>query len=172
MSERLSALMDAEVSETDTAGLIESLAGDEELAERWGTYHLIGDALRGTAPAAFDRAAFRARLDSEPAIVAIPARSRKPALVVRNTVSIAAGLAAIAFVGWVAMPAFQPVQPASRSASVEMPAAKVIPAAVIPAAHGVEDYLLAHQRFSPSFAIQGAVPYVRLVSEEGKEPRR
>ena len=44
-------------------------------------------------------------------------------------------------------------------------AAEQVPAAV-PAAQGVADYLLAHQRFSPAIAMSGLAPYVRTVAEE------
>jgi len=37
-------------------------------------------------------------------------------------------------------------------------------------ARTVENYLLAHQRFSPSNAMQGVAPYVRLVVEEREDP--
>jgi sigma-E factor negative regulatory protein RseA len=40
-----------------------------------------------------------------------------------------------------------------------------LPPAVVPAAQGVNDYVLAHQRFSPSSAMGGMAPYVRTVSE-------
>jgi hypothetical protein len=38
----------------------------------------------------------------------------------------------------------------------------------VPVAVGVEDYLLAHQRFSPASSMQGVAPYVRTVSAERK----
>lgn len=179
MTERLSAMVDDELPADDAARLIESLPQDPALAERWATYHLIGDALRGTQPAAMDMKRFAARMADEPAIVAprpIPLRPAVRRSTTRTAFSIAAGVAAIAFVGWVAAPSLlQGPQPLPAVATTTTGA--VPPAAdggvalagrptVIPAAHGVENYLLAHQRFSPTFAIQGAVPYVRMVSEE------
>jgi len=42
----------------------------------------------------------------------------------------------------------------------------------VPAGQVANDYLLAHQRYSPSNAMQGVAPYVRAVSEERSALRR
>jgi hypothetical protein len=55
--------------------------------------------------------------------------------------------------------------PAVQPQEVATLGAPVVPATV-PAAQGVSDYLLAHQRFSPAFAMQGVAPYVRTVADE------
>ena len=39
-------------------------------------------------------------------------------------------------------------------------------------ARGANDYLLAHQGFSPRIYLQGMAPYVRTVSEQAVEPRK
>ena len=44
--------------------------------------------------------------------------------------------------------------------------------AVVPLPSGTNDYLLAHQGFSPRVSLQGMAPYVRTVSERGQEARR
>lgn len=173
MSERISALLDGEMANEDERAVLGELSGDADLAARWATYHLIGDVLRGTRPAGIDMRRFSARLAEEPSIVAprpvsLPARSKRP----RIALSLAAGVAAVGFVGWVAMPLFEPPAIAPVALKAEPAPVAAVRSNVIPAAHGVEDYLLAHQRFSPTFAIQGAVPYVRMVSEEGREQRR
>ncbi|HXC39150.1 MAG TPA: RseA family anti-sigma factor [Burkholderiales bacterium] len=54
--------------------------------------------------------------------------------------------------------------PAAGTASIT-PGATAVAASQVPAPD-VENYLLAHQQFSPSNAMQGVAPYVRLVSEE------
>jgi len=41
-----------------------------------------------------------------------------------------------------------------------------------PAAVGVENYLLAHQSFSPAGAMQGVAPYVRTVSDRQGDRRK
>lgn len=190
--ERLSAFADGELAGEDANAFVARLLDDDALRERWNAYHLIGDALRGTAAAPIPRAAFAARLAAEPAIIARP----KPVLAPkrqaeRMRLSAFAGVAAVAFVGWVAMPnlvggdtsapalsaasvkssAGIPVQPALVSAPASgaipvsvvatVPASAPVPAAAMPAL--LEDYLLAHQRYSVSSQMQGAVPYVRVM---------
>ena len=173
MRENLSAMLDGELDSDDVGRMCSRLREDGELRETWETYALIGDALRGTAATGISRAEFAARLASEPTVLApraVPATRVAPRAV-RYAMSAAAGLAAVGFVGWMALPALQgpgaevakaPANPPQEVAAVALP---VAPAAV-PAAQGVSDYLLAHQRFSPAFAMQGVAPYVRTVADE------
>jgi hypothetical protein len=44
--------------------------------------------------------------------------------------------------------------------------------AQVPLPSGADDYLLAHQGFSPRVSLQGMAPYVRTVSEQVQEPRK
>lgn len=46
-----------------------------------------------------------------------------------------------------------------------------MPSAAPPAATQVADYLLAHQRYSSTSAMQGMAPYVRTVADEGEARR-
>jgi len=71
--------------------------------------------------------------------------------------------AALAFVSWVAFAPVQPNQPA---------APQVAQAATVPPPPAANDYLLAHQGFSPRVALQGMTAYVRTVSDPAEEPRR
>jgi sigma-E factor negative regulatory protein RseA len=82
--------------------------------------------------------------------------------------SAAASIAAVAFVGWMALSGVQQVSVQIAA----MPAAEVIKQAAVPAGEVANDYLLAHQRYSPSNAMQGVAPYVRTVSEERSVVRR
>ena len=85
---------------------------------------------------------------------------------VRRALSAAVAAVAVGMVGWMAWPMLQD-GPLQRL--VGAPGRTVVQASAgVPAASGVEDYLLAHQRFSPSFAMQGAAPYVRLVDDTAK----
>lgn len=173
MKENLSAMLDGELDSDVVGRMCGRLREDLELRETWETYALIGDALRGTAATGISRATFAARLESEPIVLAprAAAAGRPAARAARYALSAAAGLAAVGFVGWMALPALQgpgtevAKAPASPPQEVAVAAASVAPPAV-PAAQGVADYLLAHQRFSPAFAMQGVAPYVRTVSDE------
>jgi len=76
----------------------------------------------------------------------------------------AAAGAAFALVGWMA---FAPEQ-----RPVPAPVAKLQPApedrpAIVPIPTAANDYLLAHQGFSPRGALQGMAWYVRTVADEG-----
>jgi hypothetical protein len=70
--------------------------------------------------------------------------------------------AAVALVSWVA---FAPVQ---QNAPVSAPVAQAAP--IVPPPQAANDYLLAHQGYSPRVALQGMTAYVRTVSDP--EPRR
>lgn len=151
MDEKVSALSDGEMGNENASRLIADLRDDPELRRDWDTCHLIGDALRGplSSPVASRVAE---RLASEPAVLAPRARAAPPRHYRRWAVSAVASAAAVALVAWMALPMFQ----AERQASL----------AQVPDAAGVQTYLLAHQRYSPSSAMQGVAPYVRLVADE------
>ena len=90
--------------------------------------------------------------------------------IARLAFSAAAGAAGVALVAWLALPGLKP-EPAQLAASVPAGVRAGAPpaapgAAVTPVAVGVENYLLAHQSFSPAGAMQGVAPYVRTVADE------
>jgi sigma-E factor negative regulatory protein RseA len=164
MKERLSALIDEELGGAETEGCLERLGDDGEFRDTWRVYHLIGDTLRGHSGQGLPPS-FAARLAAEPTVLA-PRRAGRAGR--RNTwyaLSAAASVAAVALVGWMALPLFQPPAQIASSQPVPTVAAVAVPPAVVPAAQGVNDYLLAHQRFSPSSVMGGMAPYVRTVSE-------
>ncbi|HSD44184.1 MAG TPA: sigma-E factor negative regulatory protein [Burkholderiales bacterium] len=171
MNERLSALIDDELGMAETEGCLDRLDADRGLRETWGVYHLIGDALRGGAGPGLPPS-FAERLAAEPTVLA-PGRAVRPApRTVWYALSAAASVAAVALVGWMALPLFDPPvrvagpqSPPVVAAADVMPVPEVKPAAV-PNAQDVNDYLLAHQRFSPSSAMGGIAAYVRTVSED------
>jgi hypothetical protein len=75
--------------------------------------------------------------------------------------------AAVALVSWVAFAPLQqnlPAQPA--------PIAEAKPPVFVPPPSAANDYLLAHQGFSPRVALQGMTAYVRTVSDPAEEARR
>ena len=164
MNERISALMDGEVDEPELAPALVDLSGSGDLRHTWDIYHLIGDSLRGHfAPAL--AAKVSQRLISEPTVLA-PRRRETRGKIARLAFSAAAGAAGVALVVWLALPGLKPEaeQLAASAQRGSLPAASV--AAVTPVAVGVENYLLAHQSFSPAGAMQGVAPYVRTVADE------
>jgi sigma-E factor negative regulatory protein RseA len=168
MKDRISALMDGALDDKSATELISNLARDGEGAETWRTYHLIGDAMRGTAPLAEDFAARVAwKLADEPTVLAPRAPQPEPRR--WYALSAAASLAAVGLVGWVAFGPQQQIAPSPAPVAQTQPV-ETKPA-IVPMPAAANDYLLAHQGFSPRNSLQGMAPYVRTVSEQ-QEPRR
>ena len=165
MKENLSAWMDSELSGEQARPLLPQIKRDAELRANWDCYHLIGDALRGVQGPDLC-AKICARLDAEPTVLAPRRRSRAEWLHWRP-LQMAASVAAVAFVGWMALSGVP--QDTPKIAAVPAPAVKQV---AMPAGEGAKDYLLAHQRYSPSSAMQGVAPYVRTVAEERSAERR
>ena len=169
--DRISAFMDGETRQHETEQAILHLRQNDEHLESWHTFHLIGDAMRGDPPLANDFAMrVRSRLEQEPTVLAPRLRWRKP---LNFALSAAASLAAVAVVLTVVI-IDNPLKPHQAPIAVAPPPA-VAPAQVaqaaarphpVPAANQgmINEYLMAHQEFSPSMALQGFAPYVRTVS--------
>ena len=169
MKDRISALMDGELDERSAAVAIDALEKDAEALEAWRTYHLISDAL---ARSRMLSGGFSARVGTalarEPIVLA-PNRRRR--VEPRRWLAVAAGVAAVSLVGWLGFaPQQTPVVPVAQAPKV-MPVQEAKPA-MVPLPSGANDYLLAHQAFSPRVSLQGMAPYVRTVSEQAQEPRR
>ena len=167
MTETLSAWMDGELGEQQARQLPSQLKRDAKLRGYWDCYHLIGDALRGVQGPDLC-AEICARLNAEPTVVAPHRRSAAKKLA-WYALSAAASVAAVSFVGWMALSGVQRDSP--QIAATAAPAVEVKQVAV-PAGEVANDYLLAHQRYSPSNAMQGVAPYVRTVSNERGAVRR
>jgi sigma-E factor negative regulatory protein RseA len=159
--EKISQLMDGELGRHETKTTIQRLESDQGLAQSWETYHLIRDSLRREAqlPLDFTRKVHE-RLAQEPTVVAPHTRLSHRA--VRYTLPLAAGVAGIALVGWLAL-SFQEPSDTARSPLASNQGAG--PPVLLQSNRGpVNDYLTAHQEFSPSTAMQGLASYVRTVA--------
>jgi sigma-E factor negative regulatory protein RseA len=171
MKDRISALMDGELDDQAAVRTIEALARDREALDAWRTYHLISDALRDTQVLSegFVRRV-AAKLAEEPTVLApgrLGLRSGEP----RRWLAVAAGVAAFALVGWLGF-APQQIAVAPVAQAPQPTAQNEIKPALVPLPSGTNDYLLAHQGFSPRVSLQGMAPYVRTVSEHPQEPRK
>lgn len=170
--EQISAMMDGELDETQVSRQLARLREEPSLRECWDTFHVIGDALRGEQPLsdAFTRQVVE-KLASEPTVVSprriASKRTRTYAL------SAAASLSAIAVVGWLAF-FNNPLVPEPQIATAPAQAAPGVSPdsppqiANVPSDGTMSEYLIAHQEYSPSTAIQGLAPYIRTVS--GTQP--
>ena len=167
MNDRISALMDGEMNEQELSQGLARLKGDSDLRRAWDTYHLIGDVLRDQVTPGL-AARVSERLAAEPTVLA-PARRPGPRRAAQIGLSVAAGVAGVALVAWLALPT---LAPEPKQLAVAPPPAAAPAALVTPAAVGVENYLLAHQSFSPAGAMQGVAPYVRTVSNQQRDRRK
>jgi sigma-E factor negative regulatory protein RseA len=167
MNDNLSRLMDGELDPGELDNVCASFKQPDFLAT-WTCYHVIGETLRGTPTHAVrcgERIA--ARLAAEPTVLS--PRPRPASGPVTWAFAAAATLAAITVVGWTAMSVLgeTPTAIAKAGEATAVSAARVRPSAV-PA-----DYLLAHQEYSTSAAIQGVGPYLRAVGTQvTDEPAR
>jgi sigma-E factor negative regulatory protein RseA len=167
MSERISELMDGELDDRSAGSTIDAMARDGALSEAWRTYHLISDAMRdsGVLSAGFTDRVTR-QLAQEPTVLAPQRASTQPPQ--RFALAAAASVAAVSLVGWLA---FGPPRDAGAPLA-QAPVAQAKSPVLVPIPTAANDYLLAHQGFSPRVSFQGMAPYVMTVSEPSDEARR
>ena len=166
--DRISAFMDGETGPSEAQQTLLRLKQSGECCETWKTFHLIGDIMRGE-PVLHDdfTARFRQRMAQEPPLLAPRINWRKTT---HLALSAAASLAAVAVVLTLVL-TDNPLKPqAPVAAAPKSEVTQVLQAAALPqpvsAANQsrVNEYLMAHQEFSPSTTLQGVAPYVRSVS--------
>jgi len=162
--EKVSALIDGELDEHESEHQLSLLKQKNDARESWELFHLIGDTLRGETRISPDFSRRIAeRLALEPTMLAPPRRVVRHAA--RYAMSIAASLAAVSVVAWVAFSGNLLNTPEAPNVHLATIAPGVAPALPNVNSQGrMNEYLLAHQEFSPSTAIQGVVPYIRTVS--------
>ncbi|HKB84186.1 MAG TPA: sigma-E factor negative regulatory protein [Burkholderiales bacterium] len=173
--ERISAFMDGEVEESEVTVQVRRMKEDPQLRAVWGTYHLIGDTLRGERIGLSQNfnAKLGAKLVEEPTILAPRRRSPLQTNARRFALPVAASLGGVALVVWLAV-FNNPFAPPKENLALNAPVPLVgqTQLAANPASVEVNDYLLAHQQFSPSTTMQGVASYVRTVSGQGVEEKR
>jgi len=151
MKDQVSALVDNELSIQGSEHLFTAIKSGSELGQCWATYHLIGDAMRGSPmfkPGFNER--LMQKLESEPAILA--PHTKKTVFKTSSVWSIAASFAAVMFVGWMVL--HQQVQSGAVPAPVEI--AQNVPS----------EYLVAHQSYAPSHSAYYIQP--AAYTESGK----
>ena len=173
MKSKISALMDGELERHEASGTIDALHGQGDARETWRSYHLIGDSMRDARLLSADFAArVAAKLSQEPTVVA-PQRLARQATR-RSAWSLAAAASlAVAFVlgsAFLMMRQDTESPPRIATAPVTDTAAKDLAQVAPPDA--ANDYLLAHQGYSPRNSLQGMAPYVRTVSDATRATRR
>lgn len=172
MKEQLSALMDGEMDGPGTDAFVKRVPTDAALMQDWALYHLIGESLRQERVYSIDVSeAVSRRLGDEPTVLA-PRRPRTSRLQV-YAMSAAASVAAVAMVAWVMLQGQVPAVAPMAQAPATGVAVAPVPPLVVPVSATMNDYLRAHQEYSPSTQMLGVAPYIRTVSgESGRDPRR
>jgi sigma-E factor negative regulatory protein RseA len=168
MNESISRLMDGEVDAQEFDRICGEMKSPAAM-ETWVCYHVIGDQLRGAhGVSARFAERFRTSLDTEPTVLAPGASRGRTTQVATAAWAVAATLAAVTVVGWTA---FSMVDAPPTAVARAREAATVRAAQAKPLSNLPTDYLVAHQEYSPSTAIQGMGPYMRAVAVTGNEPR-
>lgn len=165
MTQRISDLMDGEVSGVEQEWEWKAVANDPSARETWETYHLIGDCLRGeaaTRSCANNVSAQRvfARLAEEPTVLA-PKRGLASASSAINprarvAMAMAASVATLGVVGLIATRAPSADPSAAQLAKASLaaqPVQQVANGAPVPL---VNDYLAMHRQFVNPAGMQQA----------------
>lgn len=157
MKQEISALMDGEMFEDQADIFFDKLRRQPEARQDWESYHLIGDALRQPDHICkgFGKS-FHERLQAEPTVFAPYNRTSQR---VRNfALSAVASVMALALVAWLSLQVGS--EPAPQVAAAQVPQDN----AIKPASAQADDYLMAHQEFSPSADVHVAAPYIHAVA--------
>jgi sigma-E factor negative regulatory protein RseA len=156
MKQEISALMDGEMFEDQADIFLDRLKRHPQAHQDWASYHLIGDALR--QPDHICRSfgsSFHERLQAEPTVFA--PHNRTSQRVRHFALSAVASVMALALVAWLSL------QVGGESAPQVTPVAQQ-ENGVRPASAQADDYLMAHQEFSPSADVHGAASYIHAVA--------
>jgi sigma-E factor negative regulatory protein RseA len=156
MKQQLSAFMDGEVDLDANPHLVKTTLQNEELIHSWATYHLIGDILRGDHALKRDVTALTMQhLKGEPVVLA-PKRRITQWISHQYATSMAASVAAVAFVGWAVWQArgLGVQQPVMQASATPSPVTQQIAAKNSPPAETFDRYMLAHHEYASGNAMQ------------------
>ena len=158
MKKEISVLMDGELFEDETEDLLDRIRRDPDTHKEWAVYHLIGDVLRQPEHIHCDLSAkVRERMQDEPIVLAPRGRAVKQKI---RTVALsaAASLAAVGVVAWMSLQVGSETAP---QMAMQQPDLRPVSAQIKPKSN---DYLMAHQEFSPSTNMSGGASYIRTVA--------
>lgn len=165
MSKELSALLDGELEVHEGPRLWADLKATPQLHATWQTYGLIGDAIRDEGNLSRDIAArVMLALEDEPTVLA-PRPARRNFKLPSAILALAASVAGVAVVGWLALPMqFQ--------GELSAPVARIqqsLPTQLADSgpSGNMREYMLAHQVNAPGMYLQGGAQHIRTVSAEG-----
>ncbi|MEC5388257.1 sigma-E factor negative regulatory protein [Uliginosibacterium sp. H3] len=174
MNEQISAWVDGELSEVEMHRVQDAVVRDPALQMKCGTLWLIGDAMRDEPALSLDfTRRVMAELAAEPTVLApvivLPVKSVGRA---QRWMPMAAAVAGVAVVAWVALSNSASQQVAAPVMAVAKPQAQqfALQAGVQRSVSRADDdrpYLMAHQAYGPGVQMAGVSGYVRPVSMDG-----
>ncbi len=167
MKQHISALMDGELFDEEAEAVVDRLKRNPDAQDEWLVYHLIGDVLRQPDHVHVDISkAVRERLRNEPTVLA--PRSHAMHRARWFAISAAASVMALTVVAWLSAKVVP--QAAPQPMAVQQDSGNMRPASLRTSPQGmqarssVNDYLMAHQEYSPSNNVQGAASYIHTVA--------
>jgi sigma-E factor negative regulatory protein RseA len=158
MRQKISVLMDGELFEDEAESLLDHVKNGSDVQKDWEIYHLIGDVLRQPDHIPGNLSTkVRNLLQDEPTVLA-PRRRAVKQKMLTFALSAAASLAAVGVVVWMSLQISPEAVPqlAMRQSNLRPVNMQIQPDS--------NDYLIAHQEFSPSTNINGSASYIRTVS--------
>ena len=185
LEEKVSALVDGELSREEVDSLVNDLKRDKTGHMCWSHYHLISDALKNNLPDKLPEdfvSRVSQALETEPYLASPPRRPVKTHAFHRPTIgfALAASVAAVAFVGlgWNNQTAVD--QSPSLAMNVTPTTISTAPAISYTKVHGrqwdveqpaviskLNSYLLSHDQYSSVAVVHnGVLPQVRIVGYE------
>jgi sigma-E factor negative regulatory protein RseA len=174
MNEKISALMDGELSDFEARRLLQEISRDPQQRATWERYHLVRASLRNELPAPLASGMagrVEKRLAEESVLSGRPARLSRYA----GTLAVAATVAAVSILGvqWLQSP-----EPAKQSVAVKSDATPVSAQKSVVAAKttrwntnqpetesALNAYLVEHNAFAAT-GVGGLLPYVRVVGHD------
>ena len=155
MKQDISALMDGEMHEEQAEAFFDKFRRHPSARNDWSDYHLIGDVLRQPEHVCRNlEKAFHERLQTEPTVIA--PRNLNSQRIRNFALSAAASVMALALVVWMSVQVGH--EPAPQIAAVQQNGE------VLPVSARADEYLMAHQEFSPSADVHGATTLVYAVA--------
>lgn len=180
MNEKLSALLDDELSDREHDALLIEMSRDPELRGAWERYHMVRAALRNEleimAPAGLAERIER-HLTDEPLVSPRPRihwLKPRPLLQTAAALAIAASVAAVAVVSLrSSLTPDTPANPLLTAQSPASPQAQGVAQAPgsqrLAQASALDALLVKHGEFSSTAGMNGMMPYVRVVGYNGEK---
>ncbi|HYE36535.1 sigma-E factor negative regulatory protein [Methylocaldum sp.] len=163
LKQKLSLLLDGELSKSDSLALMSRVEGDAELRKQWHRYRLISELMRSEKTLLVDDSfvdRVRDALASEPTILAPRSgkhRYREKAV----TAALAASLAIVAVLVGKSISEYSPVRGPELLAQTELTGAGNARSGGDPQ---FQDYLVMHNETAYLVGAPGVLPYARLVT--------